>query len=98
MIDVKLLKKELEKKEVLSDLDLDVRKFLNLLTKKKLKAEDYDFINNCKVNVFLGAYKELKKEKIEDMIILNDMVVGEYAKMNVDSIKVAIDDEEDDIY
>lgn len=80
-------------KEVEDDY-VKVRKLINLTSKKTLTCSDLLFIKNINSNIFLKAYKELYKEHIEDMVIVNDMVVAEYAFENVISSDVYEDEEE----
>lgn len=98
-IDFKKLIKNVESCTELQQEAEDTRYLLEITSKEVLNENDLEFIKNAKVRIFTNVYRELDKKYPSDMKILNDMVIGEYAKDNLDNAKYCIDeDEEDDIY
>lgn len=93
-VDLKILKSVLNGCEEVNGSSINVRKLLNLTTKKTLTSIDLEFINNINSDIFLKAYHELYKTNIDDMNIIDDMVIYEYALENVLAADPYEDDEE----
>lgn len=79
-----------------SEEEVKVRKLINLTSKKTLNEEDLNFISSINSNIFLKAHKELYKDKILEIDLLNDMVIAEYGIENIIYTDCFQDDE--DIY
>lgn len=93
-VDLKILKSVLNGCEEVNGSSINVRKLLNLTTKKTLTSIDLEFINNINSDIFLKVYHELYKTNIDDMNIIDDMVIYEYALENVLAADPYEDDEE----
>lgn len=94
LIEIDKLKSNLNNCKKLSDKDEKVRKLINISSKKIISIEDLNFIESLNSNIFLEVYKELFKEDISNMTIVNDMVMTEFAIENLES-SIPFEDEEE---
>lgn len=94
LIEIDKLKSNLSNCKKLSDKDEKVRKLINISSKKIISIEDLNFIESLNSNIFLEVYKELFKEDISNMTIVNDMVMTEFAIENLEASIPFEDDEE----
>lgn len=94
LIEIDKLKSNLSNCKKLSDKDEKVRKLINISSKKIISIEDLNFIESLNSNIFLEVYKELFKEDISNMNIVNDMVMTEFAIENLDA-SIPFEDEEE---
>lgn len=87
--------KEINNKISLDDDEILLRKLLNIASKDicKLKESDLDFIEKVPARIYIKASKELNKTSNE-MKIISDMVLFEYAIENVISTESFISDDE----
>lgn len=78
-----------------ADNQINVRKLLEIVASKNNSSQDVEFIKSIGSTVFIQAYLELNKP-INDMKIISDMTLCEYAKDNIKN--AAVYDNGDDIY